>query len=102
MGLPPHRIRQYDRYLREVKPLLRGEETNIRHGEQNIPIRHVMPDKGFVNFDDPVPMYVSGFGPRSLAIAGEHGDGAVRSPMCMLRVLRSHHVRKPPLPDLPK
>ena len=36
-----------------------------------------MPDKGFVNFEDPIPMYVSGFGPRSLGLAGKHGDGAV-------------------------
>jgi alkanesulfonate monooxygenase SsuD/methylene tetrahydromethanopterin reductase-like flavin-dependent oxidoreductase (luciferase family) len=36
-----------------------------------------MPDAGFVNFDDPIPLYVSGFGPRSLGLAGKHGDGAV-------------------------
>lgn len=41
------------------------------------PIRHIMPDKGFVNFDDRIPVYVSGFGPRSLGLAGKHGDGAV-------------------------
>ena len=77
MGLPPHRIARYDRYLGEIKPLLKGQETNIRHGNREIPIRHVMPDKGFVNFEDPIPMYVSGFGPRSLGLAGKHGDGAV-------------------------
>ena len=38
-----------------------------------------MPDKGFVNFDDPIPLYVSGFGPKSLALAGKHADGAVMS-----------------------
>jgi 5,10-methylenetetrahydromethanopterin reductase len=36
-----------------------------------------MPDKGFVNFEDQIPMYVSGFGPKSLALAGKYGDGAV-------------------------
>lgn len=41
------------------------------------PIRHIMSDKGFVNFADPIPLYVSGFGPRSLGLAGKHGDGAV-------------------------
>ncbi len=77
MGLPPHRIASYDRYLAEIKPLLKGEESVVRHGGREIPIRHVMPDKGFVNFDAPIPMYVSGFGPKSLALAGKHGDGAV-------------------------
>ena len=36
-----------------------------------------MADEGFVNFADPIPLYVSGFGPKSLALAGKHGDGAV-------------------------
>jgi len=77
MGLPPHRIAGFDQYLREVGPLLKGEESLIQHQGKEIPIRHVMPDKGFVNFEDPIPMYVSGFGPRSLALAGKYGDGAV-------------------------
>ena len=78
MGLPPQRIAQFDRYLATVAPLLRGQEATL-HAGANIerPIRHIMPDKGFVNFDDPIPMYVSGFGPKSLAVAGKHGDGAV-------------------------
>jgi len=77
MGLPPQRIAGFDRYLGTIGPLLRGEEAVFRHGEQELPIRHIMPDKGFVNFDDPIPMYVSGFGPKSLGLAGKHGDGAV-------------------------
>ena len=32
---------------------------------------------GFVNFRDPIPLYISGFGPKSLALAGKYGDGAV-------------------------
>lgn len=77
MGLPPHRIAEYDRYLAEVKPLLSGEESTISHGNSTIPVKHIMPDQGFVNFQDPIPLYVSGFGPKSLALAGKHGDGAV-------------------------
>ena len=77
MGLPPHRIAQFDRYLQELRPLLKGEESLMQHGDTEIAIRHVMPDKGFVNFEDPIPLYISGFGPRSLALAGKHGDGAV-------------------------
>ncbi len=73
MGLPPHRIREYDQYLGEMRALLRGEEA-VHRGK---PIRHIMPDRGFVNFEDPIPLYVSGFGPQSLGLAGKHGDGAV-------------------------
>ena len=67
-----------DAYLGELKPLLKGEEA--LHGAEGSPIRHIMPDKGFVNFEDDIPLYISGFGPRSLALAGKHGDGAVLAP----------------------
>jgi len=79
MGLPPQRIRQFEQYLEELVPLLKGEEAGMHvAGDQGkIPIRHIMPDKGFVNFDDPIPLYISGFGPKSLALAGKYGDGAV-------------------------
>jgi len=74
MGKKPHSIGEFERYLAMLRPLLRGEEAINDDGR---PIVHIMPDKGFVNFDDPIPLYVSGFGPRSLALAGKYGDGAV-------------------------
>ena len=77
MGLPPQRIAEFDRYLGTVAPLLRGEEAVLREGGRQLPIRHIMPDAGFVNFQDAIPLYVSAFGPKSLALAGRHGDGAV-------------------------
>ncbi|MGD8415954.1 MAG: LLM class flavin-dependent oxidoreductase [Pseudomonadales bacterium] len=77
MGLPPQRIREFERYLDTLIPLLKGEEAQFEHDGVSRPIRHIMPDAGFVNFDDPIPLYVSGFGPKSLALAGRYGDGAV-------------------------
>jgi alkanesulfonate monooxygenase SsuD/methylene tetrahydromethanopterin reductase-like flavin-dependent oxidoreductase (luciferase family) len=77
MGLPPQRIKQFEEYLQLLAPLLRGEEAMMPVGDDMIPIKHIMPDKGFVNFDDPIPLYISGFGPRSLGLAGKYGDGAV-------------------------
>ncbi len=73
MGKAPHRLAEYDAYLAAMRPLLAGQEAMW----EGRPIRHIMPDRGFVNFDSPIPMYVSGFGPKSLALAGKHGDGAV-------------------------
>jgi alkanesulfonate monooxygenase SsuD/methylene tetrahydromethanopterin reductase-like flavin-dependent oxidoreductase (luciferase family) len=77
MGRKPHRIADLDRYLAELRPLLRGEESDVHFGDETIPIRHLMPDAGFVNFRDEIPLYVSGFGPRALGLAGRHGDGAI-------------------------
>ena len=77
MGAPPQRIEEFDRYLSDLAPLIRGEEAHVEIRGRERPIRHIMPDRGFVNFEDPIPLYVSGFGPRSLGLAGRHGDGAV-------------------------
>jgi len=79
MGLPPQKIREFDQYLSEISPLLKGEESQFHHQDKTLPIRHIMPEQGFVNFHDPIPMYVSGFGPKSLGLAGQHGNGAVIS-----------------------
>ncbi len=79
MGHKPMPIAEFDEYLTVLAPLLRGEEADFRWRGRTSPIRHIMADKGFVNFEAPIPMYVSGFGPRSLALAGRHGDGAVLS-----------------------
>ena len=93
MGHKPMRIAEFDEYLRVLQPLLRGEEVDFEWRGRTSPVRHIMPDAGFVNFADPIPLYVSGFGPRSLALAGKHGDGAVLSipprPEFMDRVWRS-------------
>ena len=79
MGLKPMTIAEFDRYLTELRPLLRGEEALVTWRGRTSPVRHIMADKGFVNFEDPMPLYVSGFGPRSMALAGKHGDGIVLS-----------------------
>lgn len=79
MGHKPMTIAEFDRYLGELKPLLAGEEALVSWRGKTSPVRHIMPDAGFVNFDDPIPLYVSGFGPKSLALAGKHGDGLVAS-----------------------
>ncbi|MBK8961406.1 MAG: LLM class flavin-dependent oxidoreductase [Proteobacteria bacterium] len=79
MGHKPMPIAEFDTWLTTVKPLLRGEEASFHWRGKDMPIRHLMPDAGFVNFVDPIPLYVSGFGPRALGLVGKHGDGAVLS-----------------------
>jgi len=79
MGHKPMTIAEFDRYLAELKPLLAGQEADVTWRGRTSPVRHIMPEAGFVNFDDPIPLYVSGFGPKSLALAGKHGDGLVLS-----------------------
>ena len=79
MGHKPMPIAEFDRHLTELRPLLAGQEAEVEFRGRTSPVRHLMADDGFVAFDPPIPLYVSGFGPRSLGLAGRHGDGAVLS-----------------------
>ena len=79
MGHRPLRIAELDEYLRVLRPLLRGEETELTWRGVTAPLVHLMPDDGFVRFDPPIPLHVSAFGPRALDVAAEHGDGLITS-----------------------
>ncbi|MEP6659258.1 MAG: LLM class flavin-dependent oxidoreductase [Acidimicrobiales bacterium] len=77
LGRKPMSIARFDEYLTELRPLLDGEEATLRDGRTVLPTRHVMQDAGFVAFQPRMPMYVSAFGPKSMAVAARHGDGVV-------------------------
>ena len=70
--------RDYEAWVSALKPLLAGEEARLRWNGRETPVHHLMElERGFFSFDPPPPLYVSGYGPRSLAIAGRHGDGVL-------------------------
>jgi 5,10-methylenetetrahydromethanopterin reductase len=77
MGHKPITIAELDSYLRVLRPLLRGDEVELTYRKRTAPTRHLMPDAGFVDFTTDIPLHVSGFGPKSIALAGQHGDGLV-------------------------
>jgi 5,10-methylenetetrahydromethanopterin reductase len=105
MGHPPLRIAEFDEYLAVLRPLLRGEEVDFDWRGRSAPLVHLMPDDGFVRFDPPPPLYVSAFGPRSLALAARHGDGLITSVppvpsfVANLRETIAAHRRDGGLPD---
>ncbi len=78
MGQKPMRIRDYGEYLRVLRALLRGETVDYAYpGGAERPIRICMHDEGYMDLEPPIPLYVSGFGPRAMGLAGAHGDGLV-------------------------
>ncbi len=79
MGHAPMRIAEFDRYLADLRPLLRGDEVDYEWRGRVAPIRHQMPTEGFVSFEHPIPLYVSAFGPKALDLAARHGDGLITS-----------------------
>ena len=79
MGARPMPIAEFERYLAELRVLLDGEEADVTFRNGTRPVRHLMPDRGFVDFQPRIPLYVSGFGPRAIGLAVRHGDGLVMS-----------------------
>jgi alkanesulfonate monooxygenase SsuD/methylene tetrahydromethanopterin reductase-like flavin-dependent oxidoreductase (luciferase family) len=77
MGQKPTKMAAYSEYLRVLAALLRGETVDYTFEGVTKPIRMLpRPDRG-MRLDPPIPLYVSGFGPRAMALAGEHGDGLI-------------------------
>ncbi|MCA8927336.1 MAG: LLM class flavin-dependent oxidoreductase [Alphaproteobacteria bacterium] len=78
MGQRPMRIAAYREYLRALSGLLRGETLDYTHNGVTKPVKLLMHDEtGFMNLEPKIPLYVSGFGPRAMGLAGEFGDGLV-------------------------
>ena len=77
MGQRPMRIAAFAEYLRVLAALLRGDTVDYDHAGVRRPIRMLMHDDCYMNLEPRIPLYVSGFGPRAMALAGEYGDGLV-------------------------
>ena len=75
----PLPIAKYGEELRVIRALLHSEEVDYTFRGKTAPTRLLMADRGYVNLDDPIPIYVSGFGPKSQTLAGQYGDGLVTS-----------------------
>ena len=92
MGHEPQKLGDFRDYLRVVRGLLRGEEVEFNWRGQTLPIQFLMRDYKFIELDYPIPLYISAFGPKTQALAGEYGDGLVLSippePGFMVRALR--------------
>jgi 5,10-methylenetetrahydromethanopterin reductase len=77
MGQRPMRVADYAEYLRVLSALLRGEAVDYSYDGVARPIKILMHDKEYMNLEPKIPLYVSGFGPRAMELAGRYGDGLV-------------------------
>ena len=78
MGFPPVRHADFRQQVRELRDLLRSGETIHRAEGMERKVRFLHRDLRFINLDDPpIPLYVAANGPKTLALAGEFGDGII-------------------------
>jgi alkanesulfonate monooxygenase SsuD/methylene tetrahydromethanopterin reductase-like flavin-dependent oxidoreductase (luciferase family) len=78
MGFPPVKHANFRNQVRELRELLNTGETIHQAEGIERKVRFLHRDLRFINLDDPpVPFYVAANGPRTLALAGEFGDGVI-------------------------
>jgi alkanesulfonate monooxygenase SsuD/methylene tetrahydromethanopterin reductase-like flavin-dependent oxidoreductase (luciferase family) len=83
MGKDPLKAGPFREYLRVLRALLHGEEVDYAldpaPGGERHDIRFLHADRGFIDVEHPVPVYVAADGPLALKSAGAYGDGRVCS-----------------------
>ena len=77
MGQKPMKMAAFAEYLRVTRGLLDGEIVDYTFEGRTQPVKMLRHETRFMNLKPRIPMYVSGFGPRAMALAGEYGDGLV-------------------------
>jgi 5,10-methylenetetrahydromethanopterin reductase len=77
MGQRPMRVAEYAEYLRVLSTLLRGDVVDYTFDGVTRPIRILMHEAKYMSLEPKIPLYVSGFGPRAMELAGRYGDGLV-------------------------
>ncbi len=75
MGLGAMKLADMEEYIRVVCGLLDGELLEAEFEGQNRKIRFLNPELGLINTEDPIPLHVSAFGPKSRALLAKLGAG---------------------------
>jgi 5,10-methylenetetrahydromethanopterin reductase len=77
MGQKPMKMAAFAEYLRVLSGLLDGKVVDYTFEGRTRPVKMLRHETRFINLQPRIPLYVSGFGPRAMALAGEYGDGLV-------------------------
>ena len=85
MGLRPPKVAAMAEYLRVVRGLLAGERVEFTLNGRKTLVEFLLKDYRFVDIRQKIPIYLSAFGPKVQALAGQYADGMILS---MPRVAR--------------
>ncbi|MDO8433463.1 MAG: LLM class flavin-dependent oxidoreductase [Candidatus Binatus sp.] len=77
MGLPPVKQSDFREQVRVIHDLLHEGEATYNTEGLSRKIRFLNRDRRFINIDDRIPFYIAANGPKTLALAGEFGDGVI-------------------------
>jgi alkanesulfonate monooxygenase SsuD/methylene tetrahydromethanopterin reductase-like flavin-dependent oxidoreductase (luciferase family) len=79
MGLGPVTLARLEAYVRVVEGLLQGKTVAWSEEGGTHKIRFLNPDLGLINISDPIPTFLSAFGPKARALTAKLGAGWIGS-----------------------
>ncbi len=65
MGLGAYKLSDMDDYIRLIQAMWRGDTVDFHIEGSTQKVRFLNPDTGLINIEDPIPVYVSAFGPKA-------------------------------------
>ena len=69
IGQQPVRVAEFERRLEMIKPFMNGKE--VHWNDKDLQLKWVRPEL------PEIPMWVAGYGPKGLGVAGRVGDGVI-------------------------
>ena len=75
MGQKAMKLKDMERYIKDVQGLLAGNIIDWHSEGKDHPIRFLNPELGLINLDDDIPLYISAFGDKSRKLTAYMGAG---------------------------
>jgi len=75
MGLGPVPLARMEKYIEVVEGLLKGKTVKWSEEGGSHKIRFLNPELGLININDPIPTFISAFGPKARALTAKLGAG---------------------------
>jgi 5,10-methylenetetrahydromethanopterin reductase len=79
LGLPGVPLRRLEKYVRCVEGLLKGEMAEWDEEGGTHKIRFLNPELELINLKDPIPTFISAFGPKARELTAKLGAGWIGS-----------------------
>lgn len=77
LGLPPVRLEELRTHLETVRQLLSGADVRMTSPSGERLVRFIQPHGRWINITDPIPLWMSAFGPAGQAVAAAVADGLI-------------------------
>ncbi|MQA88424.1 MAG: LLM class flavin-dependent oxidoreductase [Streptosporangiales bacterium] len=77
MGQRSATLAELERYVAQVRGLLRGEVVDVAFDDDAVPVQLLNQTRPWFDLEDEIPVYMAAAGPKALALAGQIADAVI-------------------------